>query len=222
MTAHGSACRSRAMTAALIVGGPSRTAKGSTRIPFVTRLSKERLRSLRSPRRPSKGRAKEHLPVHKRQGAARVTRRLAAPLQTEFVRCSLSSLLTPMQSRGEIAQKNKYFRVSAISIRVTDDNQDEFRLVPRVLLTELFLAGRCSFMSMKKFLKPSVEVPPILVCPLEAARLLSISPRTLWTLTNEGKIPSLKISKKCVRYRRADLDAWTQQQIEVNANEKVN
>jgi excisionase family DNA binding protein len=45
----------------------------------------------------------------------------------------------------------------------------------------------------------------------EAATYLSISKRTLWTLTNVGEIPSIRFgigSRKAVRYDIADLDAW--------------
>jgi excisionase family DNA binding protein len=76
-------------------------------------------------------------------------------------------------------------------------------------------------MSMSQFMKSSPAPSPILVDCREAARLLSISPRTLWHLTNDGEIPSLKIGKKCVRYRLIDLDAWTQKQVE-RQNEQLN
>lgn len=53
---------------------------------------------------------------------------------------------------------------------------------------------------------------PLLVNTREAARMLCISERTLWTLTQEGRIPSLKIGR-AVRYRVADLEAWTQREV---------
>src|SRR5271170_5630355 len=52
----------------------------------------------------------------------------------------------------------------------------------------------------------------ILVDAREAARRLAISPRTLWQLTKDRVVPSIKIGK-CVRYRVADLDDWTREQI---------
>ncbi len=67
-------------------------------------------------------------------------------------------------------------------------------------------------MTMLKFMTTPPASSPILVDSREAARLLSISPRTLWQLTKVGEIPSLKIGRS-VRYRVADLDNWTQQQI---------
>ena len=50
---------------------------------------------------------------------------------------------------------------------------------------------------------------PILVDPREAARLLAISERTLWDLTFQREIRSLKIGR-CVRYRVADLHGWAE------------
>ena len=55
----------------------------------------------------------------------------------------------------------------------------------------------------------NVFVPPILVDAREAARLLAISERTLWDLTFQREIPSLKIGRS-VRYRIADLHGWAE------------
>ena len=41
----------------------------------------------------------------------------------------------------------------------------------------------------------------------EAAEFLAISPRTLWTLTNSGRIKCVHVGKN-VRYSRADLLAF--------------
>lgn len=54
-------------------------------------------------------------------------------------------------------------------------------------------------------------LPPLLVKPPEAARLLSISPRKLWELTNCGEIPCVRIGA-AVRYSLSDLEAWIQSQ----------
>ena len=54
--------------------------------------------------------------------------------------------------------------------------------------------------------------PRLAVRPAEAARLLGISARTLWTLTNRGEIPAAKAGR-VVLYRPADLDAWLAAQI---------
>lgn len=67
-------------------------------------------------------------------------------------------------------------------------------------------------MSMSKFMTKPPPKSPILIDSREAARLLSISPRKLWELTNVGEIPSLRIGR-AVRYRVADLEAWTERQV---------
>ena len=64
-------------------------------------------------------------------------------------------------------------------------------------------------MNSKFFTQPALPAP-ILVDAREAARRLSISPRTLFSLTKAGEIPSLKIGKS-VRYRIADLESWAAQ-----------
>jgi excisionase family DNA binding protein len=47
----------------------------------------------------------------------------------------------------------------------------------------------------------------LLLTTPEAARALAISPRTLWTLTKRGEIPSVKIGR-AVRYDPRDLLVW--------------
>lgn len=53
----------------------------------------------------------------------------------------------------------------------------------------------------------SVEPPPLVLRPREAARALGLSERTLWTLTQRGEIPHARIGK-CVIYPTAALLAW--------------
>ena len=65
--------------------------------------------------------------------------------------------------------------------------------------------------------KPRNDSMAILIEPREAARRLAISPRTLWQLTKDRVVPSMKIGK-CVRYRVADLEDWTRRQIETGVN----
>lgn len=50
------------------------------------------------------------------------------------------------------------------------------------------------------------------VRPAEAARLLGISQRLLWSLTNRRVIPAAKVGR-VVLYRVEDLDAWLTSQI---------
>jgi len=58
-------------------------------------------------------------------------------------------------------------------------------------------------------MKPEYE--PLLVGSREAARLLSISERTLWQHTKDGSIPSVKIGRS-VRYSTAELMRWIESQ----------
>jgi len=51
----------------------------------------------------------------------------------------------------------------------------------------------------------------ILVRPLVAARLLGISPRKLWELTNRGQIPCVRIGR-ALRYSVPALETWVAEQ----------
>jgi len=53
---------------------------------------------------------------------------------------------------------------------------------------------------------PPAQVP-ILVDAIEAAKLLSISPRTLWGLTQRGEIPCRRIGRR-VLYARSALEEF--------------
>lgn len=53
-----------------------------------------------------------------------------------------------------------------------------------------------------------MERPTLLIDVREAARRLSVSERLLWTMTQAGEIPSVRVGKRGVRYLPADLDAW--------------
>ena len=70
----------------------------------------------------------------------------------------------------------------------------------RVRPSENILEPRCS--------EPAVR---LLLTPNEAARALSVSPRTLWSLTHDGKIPFVRIGR-LVRYSPGDLQAWIDSQ----------
>jgi len=52
-----------------------------------------------------------------------------------------------------------------------------------------------------------LTTPVPLLKPVEAAKLLSISPRTLWTLTDNGEIPSVRVGRQ-VRYDLLDLQNY--------------
>ena len=56
----------------------------------------------------------------------------------------------------------------------------------------------------------SDEIPGLLRSD-EAARLLAISPRKLWTLADDGEIPVVRIGRS-VRYDPADLQDYIERQ----------
>jgi len=56
-----------------------------------------------------------------------------------------------------------------------------------------------------------VAQPRLLITPSEAAFALSISTRKLWSLTNAGQIPCVRLGR-AVRYSPADLQEWIQGQ----------
>lgn len=49
---------------------------------------------------------------------------------------------------------------------------------------------------------------PLLLIERDAAALLGIAPRTLWSLRKAGKIPFVEVSPRCIRYSRAALQTW--------------
>lgn len=61
-------------------------------------------------------------------------------------------------------------------------------------------------------LTTSPQAPPqLLVDAREAARMLSIGERTLWTLTNQGAIQTVRIGR-AVRYAVSALEAFIAKQ----------
>lgn len=57
---------------------------------------------------------------------------------------------------------------------------------------------------------------PLLVDAATAAEMLSISPRKLWSLTNVGDVPCVRIGKS-VRYSLEALRSWTQSKMTQSA-----
>ncbi len=51
-------------------------------------------------------------------------------------------------------------------------------------------------------------VEPMLLTVRQAAKVLSISERTLWGLTKAGDISAVRFGGRNVRYDPADLRAW--------------
>jgi excisionase family DNA binding protein len=58
---------------------------------------------------------------------------------------------------------------------------------------------------------------PLLRTGAEAARLLAVSPRTLWALTARGELPCVRIGR-AVRYAAADLAAYVERLRAAQAN----
>lgn len=52
---------------------------------------------------------------------------------------------------------------------------------------------------------------PLLVTPREAARMLSVSERTLWSLSAKGEIPRIKLGRSA-RYAVSDLREFIERQ----------
>jgi excisionase family DNA binding protein len=51
------------------------------------------------------------------------------------------------------------------------------------------------------------EIQPLLLRTRDAAALLAVSQRTLWTMTRDGEIPVVRV-RRTVRYLVSDLTAW--------------
>jgi excisionase family DNA binding protein len=64
---------------------------------------------------------------------------------------------------------------------------------------------------------------PLALRPREAAKALGISPRLLWQLTKDGKVPCVRVGagkRKTVLYPLADLQAWLTRQASVKGDEQ--
>lgn len=64
---------------------------------------------------------------------------------------------------------------------------------------------------------PNANLSSLLVTADEAAQLLSVSPRTLWSLTHEGVVPCVRLGRS-VRYSLETLRAVIGQLEERNAS----
>jgi excisionase family DNA binding protein len=47
----------------------------------------------------------------------------------------------------------------------------------------------------------------------EAAEFLGVSPGTLYHWVSELKIPVIRFSKRCIRFRRSDIESWLERQF---------
>lgn len=62
------------------------------------------------------------------------------------------------------------------------------------------------------------SAPTLLLTPRQAAAALSISERSLWSLTKSGAVPSIKIGR-LVRYRPESLRVWLTEREQSGAKE---
>jgi excisionase family DNA binding protein len=87
-----------------------------------------------------------------------------------------------------------------------DPSADSTRLENKPLLCQSLRAlfGALHFDEVK-------SVADILLTPEEASKVLKFSERTLWGLTNDGKIPHVRIGR-LIRYRPAALEEWARSQ----------
>ncbi|NLW83658.1 MAG: helix-turn-helix domain-containing protein [Phycisphaerae bacterium] len=51
---------------------------------------------------------------------------------------------------------------------------------------------------------------PLLLSSRDAAKTLAISERTLYTLTQQGRIRAVRLGQRCVRFDVRDLEAFIQ------------
>ena len=51
----------------------------------------------------------------------------------------------------------------------------------------------------------------------EAAQALVVSERTLWQMTKDGGIASIKVGTRSARYPVAELERWIEEQMEKSA-----
>jgi predicted site-specific integrase-resolvase len=60
---------------------------------------------------------------------------------------------------------------------------------------------------------------PLALRPRDAAKLLAVSPRTLWAWTRAGIVPCVRVGtgkRKTVLYSVTDLQAWLTRQAEAS------
>lgn len=61
--------------------------------------------------------------------------------------------------------------------------------------------------------EPTEEPFPLLLSPRDAAKALSVCEKTLWTITQKGDIPVIKIGR-LVRYPVEGLKSWIENKSE--------
>lgn len=66
-------------------------------------------------------------------------------------------------------------------------------------------------MSAETLSQPVPPAPRLLLTPRETAKAMGICEKTLWTLSNRGELPAVRIGRS-VRYDVADLQAFIDRQ----------
>jgi excisionase family DNA binding protein len=52
-----------------------------------------------------------------------------------------------------------------------------------------------------------------LVTVTEAAEYLRVAPGSLYHWVSEGRVPVVRFSARCIRFRRSDIDTWLEQRL---------
>jgi len=69
---------------------------------------------------------------------------------------------------------------------------------------------------MRSLQPSSIAENPLALTPKQAAPLLGISARKLWSMTASGEIPHVRFGR-AVRYPRAALERWLNERAEQQA-----
>jgi hypothetical protein len=105
-----------------------------------------------------------------------------------------------------IAKKDRLQRAEADSSK--DHPSMEKRVVPKTRCYTI-LFGRCK----KTFQEEHDQFPKLLLTESEAAVVLNISKRLLWTISNQGLIDFIRLGN-AKRYTYASLEQFIQKQTE--------
>ena len=54
----------------------------------------------------------------------------------------------------------------------------------------------------------SIPMPEPLLTAIQVAELLAVPTTRVWSMSRRGEIPTVRIGRREVRYRREDIDAW--------------
>jgi excisionase family DNA binding protein len=88
------------------------------------------------------------------------------------------------------------------------DSQATSRAEFEILFQELLETYKAT--EKQKPRRRSGKAKPTTLDQLQAALLLSVSPRVVSNLVRRREIPFLKISRKCLRFRRNEIERWAE------------